>query len=189
MVKILVIDNYDSFTFNLVHYIEQITHQKPFVFRNDEIELSDVKRFDKICISPGPGLPKDAGITMDVIANFGQTKPILGVCLGHQAIAEVYGSSLVNLPVVMHGIARKTLIVEDDYLFKNIPGNFTCGRYHSWVVQQVHDPLQTIAVDENQAIIAIRHTSFDVRGVQFHPESILTEYGITIMKNWIEHVH
>ncbi len=187
--KVLVIDNYDSFTYNLVHYIEQVTQQKPDVYRNNEITLHSVQGYDKICISPGPGLPKDAGVTMDVIKNYSSTKSILGVCLGHQAIAEAFGSPLKNLETVLHGVARKTTIVQQDHLFENIPVEFMCGRYHSWVVDTINEPLQTIAIDDDGNCMALRHAIYKVRGVQFHPESILTEHGLHLIKNWLHHAN
>ncbi len=172
-----------------MHYIEQVTHQKPHVFRNNEITLSTIQDYDKICISPGPGLPKEAGITLDVIKNYSSTKSILGVCLGHQAIAEAFGSPLKNLDTVLHGVARKTTITKQDYLFENIPVQFICGRYHSWVVSTINEPLQTIAKDDDNNIMALRHAQYDVRGVQFHPESILTEHGLQLIKNWLNHAN
>jgi anthranilate synthase component 2 len=188
-VKVLVLDNYDSFTFNLVHYIEQVTQQKPDVYRNNEIVLNAVQGYDKICISPGPGLPKDAGITLDVIKNYSSTKSILGVCLGHQAIAEAFGNTLKNMEQVLHGVARKTTVTQTDYLFAHIPSTFMCGRYHSWSVSAVQEPLQTIAKDDGNNIMALRHAQYDVRGVQFHPESILTEHGLQLIKNWLQHAN
>ena len=187
--KILVIDNYDSFTFDLVHYIQQVTQQKPDVYRNNEITVNEVQHYDKICLSPGPGLPKDAGITVDLIKNYSTTKSILGVCLGHQAIAEVFGSTLQNLDTVLHGVARKTTITQHDYLFENIPMQFMCGRYHSWTVNKVNEPLQTIATDDDGYCMALRHPQYDVRGVQFHPESILTQHGLQLIKNWLHHAN
>jgi len=172
-----------------VHYIEQVTQQKPDVYRNNEVALSAVEDYDKICISPGPGLPKDAGITLDVIKNYSRTKSILGVCLGHQAIAETFGSPIRNLDMVLHGVARKTTITQQDYLFENIPMEFMCGRYHSWVVSALREPLQTIAKDDDNNIMALRHVQYDVRGVQFHPESILTEHGLQLIKNWLQHAN
>ncbi len=186
--KILVIDNYDSFTYNLVHYIEKVISNRVDVKRNDELTLNGIAIYDKICISPGPGLPVEAGIIMQVIKKFGSQKSILGVCLGHQAIGQVYGAKLINLPAVMHGVARKTHITQPDYLFKKIPVSFNSARYHSWVIDiKNNNHIETIAVDDNGYAIAIRHKEYDLRGVQFHPESILTEYGLAIIKNWIKH--
>lgn len=187
--KILVIDNYDSFTYNLVQYIERIEGCEVFVARNDKISLEEVNEYDKIVISPGPGVPEEAGITKELIAKYGATKSILGVCLGHQSIAEVYGGSIRNLDTVYHGVAsdmHKT--VRDEYLFKGVPDVFDAGRYHSWIVveETLPDCLEVTVRNEGGDIMALRHKEYDVRGVQFHPESVLTEYGGMMIKNWIE---
>lgn len=185
--QILVIDNYDSFTFNLVHYLDDLGAQVT-VWRNDEFELNDVARFGKILISPGPGIPDEAGMSKAVINEFAPTKDILGVCLGLQAIGEVFGGRLHNLENVHHGVATKaTILVNDEPLFKGLPSEIEVGRYHSWVVSRDHFPpdLEVTAVDGAGEIMALRHRFFHVKGVQFHPESILTPYGKAILKNWL----
>lgn len=189
MIKILVLDNYDSFTYNLVQYIERIDGTEVTVARNDRIELDEVARFDKILISPGPGIPDEAGISKALIKKYGPEKSILGVCLGHQAIAEVYGGSIRNLARVFHGVAsdiRQT--VSDEYLFRGVPEAFDAGRYHSWIVEQHTMPacLEVTAVSSDREIMALRHRDYDVKGVQFHPESVLTEYGGMMIKQWVE---
>ena len=185
--KLLVLDNYDSFTYNLVHLIEKVSNISFEVIRNDKISLEDVKAFDKILLSPGPGLPKDAGIMPELIKHYGASKSILGVCLGLQAIGEAYGASLKNLDTVFHGLATPITIVSDDLLFKNCPKTFTVGRYHSWVIsnQTLTNVLETTSVDDAGNIMAVKHKTYDVRGVQFHPESILSQYGETMMENWL----
>ena len=188
--KILVLDNYDSFTYNLVHYVEEITGQKVDVFRNDQIALEEVAKYDKIILSPGPGIPDEAGILKPVIKTYGATKSILGVCLGCQAIAEVYGGSIRNMETVYHGIARPVNVLDyNDYIYKELPETFLAGRYHSWVVndEDLPEMLTVTSRDDSGLIMGIRHLAHDVRGVQFHPESILTEYGKEMMRNWIEH--
>lgn len=187
MKNILVIDNYDSFTYNLVHYLEAL-NCKVTVFRNDEIELEEVKNYDKILLSPGPGLPSEAGLLNEIIKEYASSKSILGICLGQQAIGEVFGSTLKNLEKVYHGTASKAkILVDDEPLFKNIPTEFWVGRYHSWVVEKSNlgADLEITSVDENGEIMSLRHKSFDVRGVQFHPESILTPHGKQILENWV----
>lgn len=186
--KILVFDNYDSFTYNLVQYLEKVSDAKVYVFRNDKISLEKINRYDKILLSPGPGLPSEAGILMDVIKEFSPKKSILGVCLGHQAIGEVFGGKLINLDSVYHGVATEMEVVKDDLLFKGLPKKFKAGRYHSWVVDEKIFPneLEITVKDENGYVMGLRHKKFDVRGVQFHPESILTEHGLEIIKNWVE---
>jgi anthranilate synthase component II len=189
MEKILVIDNYDSFTYNLVHYIENLTGVAPSVFRNDEISLDEVGNYDKILLSPGPGIPSEAGICLDLVGKYSSEKSILGVCLGHQAIGEAFGARLINLTHVYHGIATPVNVIDgNDPLFKNIPESFIAGRYHSWVVSKDDLPgsLNITCIDENNLIMGISHREFDVRGVQFHPESVLTEHGIDIIRNWLE---
>jgi len=188
--KILVFDNYDSFTYNLVHYLEKVSDAKVDVFRNDKISLEEINRYQKILLSPGPGLPSEAGILMDVIKEFSSKKSILGVCLGHQAIGEVFGLKLKNLDSVFHGVATEMEIVKEDILFKGIPKKFKAGRYHSWVVDNPstdgRSDLEITVKDENGFVMGLRHKKFDVRGVQFHPESILTEHGLEMIKNWVE---
>ena len=186
--SILVLDNYDSFTYNLVNYVRNQTDANIAVFRNDEISLEAVGEYDKILLSPGPGLPNESGILMTLIKQYAPTKSIFGVCLGHQAIAEVFGGSLRNLSEVHHGLAS-TIKVQDKAapLFKGLPERFQGGRYHSWVVNEYDLPecLQITAVEPNGEIMAMRHQSYDVRSVQFHPESVLTEYGMEMVKNWL----
>ncbi len=187
--KILVIDNYDSFTYNLVQYIERIPGTEVTVARNDKITLEEVEAFDKIVISPGPGIPDEAGISKELIKEYGTLKSILGVCLGHQAIAEVYNGSIRNLSKVYHGVPDDMKkVVREEYLFSGIPDNFEAGRYHSWIVENetLPDCLEVTVRNEAGEIMAIRHKEFDVRGVQFHPESVLTEYGGMMIKNWVD---
>lgn len=186
--KILVIDNYDSFTYNLVQYIERVRKAPVDVRRNDQISLKQVADYDKILISPGPGIPIEAGITLDLIREYGPTKSILGVCLGHQAIAEAYGGSITNLSTVYHGVTGlMKQVVSGDYLFKGVPEEFDAGRYHSWVVEHhsLPEELEITVENDEGYIMAIRHRRHDVRGVQFHPESVLTEYGGKMILNWL----
>ena len=183
--KVLVIDNYDSFTYNLVHYMEDLDYEVSVV-RNDEFSMDFVEKFDKILISPGPGIPEEAGQTKKLIKRFYSTKSIMGVCLGHQAIGEVFGGKLKNLDSVFHGVATDIKIVSEDKVFKNIPKKIKVGRYHSWVVEKLNDNLEVLASDNDGNIMALRHKDYKVWGVQFHPESILTEYGKDILKNWLE---
>lgn len=185
--KLLVLDNYDSFTYNLVHLIEKVSTIPFDVFRNDAISPADVTPYDKVLLSPGPGLPKDAGIMPQLIKTYGSTKSIFGVCLGMQAIGEAYGATLKNLKEVCHGQARPLMVTQKEMLFENCPASFHVGRYHSWVVDQVKLPqeLTITAIDEEGNIMALRHRDFNVCGVQFHPESILSQYGETIMANWL----
>lgn len=186
--KILVLDNYDSFTYNLVQYVERLLKKPVDVRRNDQITLEQVAAYDKILISPGPGIPVEAGISLELIRAYGPRKSILGVCLGHQAIAEAYGGSITNLSTVYHGVTGSMIqLVRDEYLFRGVPAEFDAGRYHSWVVEQDTLPAElevTVKNDEGY-IMAIRHRTHDVRGVQFHPESVLTEYGGMMIKNWL----
>ena len=207
--RILIFDNYDSFTYNLVHLIEKILHEKVHVFRNDQIPLEKVKEYDKIVLSPGPGLPVEAGLLLPLIKEYAPTKSILGVCLGHQAIGEVFGGKLENLSTVYHGVAtnvkilnretsnvkRQSSIVNRENethnsqrdLFENLPGAFPAGRYHSWIVSKENFPdvLEITAEDDNGYIMALQHRTYDVTGVQFHPESVLTPDGEMIMRNWL----
>ena len=186
--SILVLDNYDSFTYNLVHYVKSITDEPVEVFRNDEITVDEVGRFDKIIISPGPGLPKDAGIIEEVIRTYGKAKRILGVCLGHQAIAEVFGGSLINLEEVHHGVSTSaTVKCKDELMFKGLPEQLEVGRYHSWVVDPATLPedLEVTSEDDQGVIMSMRHKSLDIKGIQFHPESVLTPHGMEIIRNWI----
>lgn len=217
--KILVFDNYDSFTYNLVHLVEKILHQKVDIYRNDQIPLEKVKEFDKIILSPGPGIPEEAGLLLPLIKEYASTKSILGVCLGHQAIGQAFGGTLVNLTSVYHGVATKIHTVKSEKsevknediravsrltsfdvnitseipsgnkqsLFAGLPNEFTVGRYHSWVVSEDGFPseLEITARDENGMIMALQHKTYDVQGVQFHPESVLTPDGEVIMRNWL----
>lgn len=187
LMKILVFDNYDSFTHNLVHYLEMATDATIEIHRNDKISLKEIGRFDKILLSPGPGIPADAGILLDVIKTYATTKSILGICLGQQAIAEAFGGSLSNLNEVFHGVSTPVEIIANDSLFKNIPKKFNVGRYHSWIVNRTDLPeeLEITCIDESGSIMALRHKTLDIRSVQFHPESILSEHGLEIIKNWV----
>jgi len=184
---ILVLDNYDSFTYNLVHYLEKETDEAVEVHRNDEIDMADIEKFDKIVLSPGPGIPSEAGILLDVIRKYASSKNILGVCLGQQAIAEAFGGSLKNLKEVVHGESTPIEVIKNDLLFENVPPKLNVGRYHSWVVNDKDLPscLEVTAIDQQGNIMAIKHSEYNVRGVQFHPESILTEFGSEIIKNWV----
>ncbi|TMI85882.1 MAG: aminodeoxychorismate/anthranilate synthase component II [Bacteroidetes bacterium] len=222
--KILVFDNYDSFTYNLVHLVEHILHLRVDVHRNDQIPLEKVKEYDKIILSPGPGIPKEAGMLLPLIKQYASSKSILGVCLGHQAIGEAFGGKLTNLSTVYHGVATRVRVVSpelisvsressveksdpDSYresnvketsnsrftsyvprnLFEGLPEEFEAGRYHSWIVSDENFPkeLEVTARDDNNYIMALQHKSFDVQGVQFHPESVLTPVGETIVRNWL----
>jgi len=188
MARILILDNYDSFTFNLVHYVEEFCMHQVDVFRNDQILVEDVASYDGIILSPGPGIPCEAGNLLPIIKEYSQTKRILGVCLGQQAIAEVFGGSLLNLSTVYHGIATKMEVLEPvHYLFGNIPKQFEAGRYHSWVVnpETLPECLRITATDESGQIMALCHNVLDVCGVQFHPESILTPNGKQMIFNWL----
>lgn len=212
--KILVFDNYDSFTYNLVHLVEKITHDKVDVHRNDQIPLEDVKKYDKIILSPGPGIPEEAGLLLPLIKEYASSKSILGVCLGHQAIGEAFGGRLVNLSTVYHGVAtpvklvnRESVIVNHESpvvsdnpisrftshdsradLFEGLPVEFDAGRYHSWIVSDESFPkeLEVTARDENNYIMGLQHKQYDVQGVQFHPESVLTPLGEQILRNWLK---
>ena len=187
--KILLVDNYDSFTYNLVHLIQKLgARYEITVRRNDEISIEEVAAYDRILLSPGPGLPADAGLLLPIIQSYAHEKPILGICLGHQAIGQVFGAKLLNLPAVFHGVAtpiRKTEI--PSLLFKNLPETFSVGRYHSWVLSPENFPaeLQITALDEAGNIMAFQHAQYQVQAVQFHPESVLTPHGESMMKNWL----
>lgn len=185
--KILVIDNYDSFTYNLVHYLEDLNCDVTVV-RNDKLVLEDVEPFNKIVLSPGPGIPDEAGLLKPIIEKYAPTKSILGVCLGQQAIGEVFGGSLVNLDDVYHGVATPvTICVDDEILFKGLGKEIEVGRYHSWVVNaNLPESLEATSFDANGQVMSLRHKVYDVRGVQYHPESVLTPHGKQILKNWIE---
>lgn len=190
--KILIFDNYDSFTYNLVHMVERITNEKTDVYRNDKISLESISEYDKIILSPGPGLPCESGLLLPLIKKFAPSKSILGVCLGQQAIAEVLGGKLINLKNVYHGVATKIMVDEhrtkmQNDVFKDLPPELDAGRYHSWVVdnEDFPDDLEITARDENGLIMGLRHKTFDVQGVQFHPESVLTPDGEKMMRNWL----
>ncbi|WP_299096221.1 aminodeoxychorismate/anthranilate synthase component II [uncultured Winogradskyella sp.] len=186
MKKVLVIDNYDSFTYNLVHYLEDLNCEVT-VKRNDKLALEDVDAFEKIVLSPGPGIPDEAGLLKDIIKTYASTKSIFGVCLGLQAIGEVFGGELENLRNVYHGVATQvTLAVNDEILFKGLNPTFEVGRYHSWVVKNnLPESLEATSFDENGQIMSLRHKTYDVRGVQYHPESVLTPNGKKILENWL----
>ena len=186
MKKILVIDNYDSFTYNLVHYLEDLDCEVT-VYRNDEFNLDEISHFDKILLSPGPGIPDEAGLLKAVIAKYAPTKSILGVCLGQQAIGEVFGGTLSNLDKVYHGVSSMVkTVVNDEELFAGLGNEFEVGRYHSWVVDaDLPDVLEATSFDENGQVMSLRHKTLDVRGVQFHPESVLTPNGKKILENWL----
>lgn len=190
--KILVFDNYDSFTYNLVHLVEKILHQKVEVYRNDEIPLEKVNEYDKIILSPGPGIPGEAGLLLPLIKEYASSKSMLGVCLGHQAIGEAFGGKLLNLSTVFHGVAMPVhvdsrLTPRASRLFDGLPEKFEVGRYHSWILSDENFPeeLEVTARDDNDYIMALQHKKYDVQGVQFHPESVLTPRGEDIMRNWL----
>ncbi|WP_223033766.1 anthranilate synthase component II [Hanstruepera marina] len=186
MKNVLVIDNYDSFTYNLVHYLEDLNCHVT-VFRNDQFQLESVKGFNKILLSPGPGIPDEAGLLKPLIREFAPSKSMLGVCLGQQAIGEVFGGSIINLDTVFHGVSTTIEITDpDEYLFKGLDKHIEVGRYHSWVVSNnLPDCLTATSFDENGQIMSLKHNEYDVRGVQFHPESVLTPNGKQILENWI----
>lgn len=185
-IAVLVIDNYDSFTYNLVHYLEDLNCEVR-VKRNDQLTLEEVNHFDKIVLSPGPGIPDEAGLLKEIIKTYAPTKSIFGVCLGQQAIAEVFGGSLINLEEVYHGIATKIKIIKDDILFHGLPKEIEVGRYHSWVVSpNLPEVLEATSLDHNGQVMSLRHKTLDVCAVQFHPESVLTPYGKQILKNWVQ---
>ncbi|MEQ9229283.1 MAG: aminodeoxychorismate/anthranilate synthase component II [Cyclobacteriaceae bacterium] len=184
--KVLVLDNYDSFTYNLVHILRELGVELD-VFRNDQIGIDEVDHYDKILLSPGPGLPSEGGIMPEVLKKYGSTKSILGVCLGHQAIGECFGGSLYNLPTVFHGIVTSIKLEEQDELFAGIPAEFNVCRYHSWVISEENLPAELTVTSRDAAgtIMSVKHKTMNIRGVQFHPESIMTEHGKQLMKNWI----
>ena len=200
--RILVFDNYDSFTYNLVHLVERILHEKVDVHRNDQVPLEKVKEYDKIILSPGPGIPEEAGLLLPLIKEYASSKSILGVCLGHQAVGEAFGGKLINLSEVYHGVATPVRLVNRESgvgrnnaslithhaLFEGLPEEFEVGRYHSWIVSEENFPeeLEVTARDENNFIMALQHKTYDVQGVQFHPESVLTPKGELILRNWLD---
>jgi anthranilate synthase component 2 len=188
--RILVFDNYDSFTYNLVHIIRELGYDKHMdICRNDKMRLEEIGNYDKILLSPGPGLPKDAGTMEQLIEEYAPYKSILGICLGHQGISEVFGAELYNMPIVLHGITTPVnIILKNEILFEGLPEKFNACRYHSWAVvtESVNSDLEITAVDEEGVIMGIRHSKYDVRGLQFHPEAYLTEHGIKMMENWLK---
>ena len=196
MMRILVFDNYDSFTYNLVHLVKKISDASVEVYRNDQIALEEMKHYDKILLSPGPGIPKEAGLLLPLIEAYGASKSILGVCLGHQAIGEVYGGELINLETVYHGVATPVHLVNDNEMesekwkgiYKDLPAEFPVGRYHSWVIKKESFPDELIitAEDDNGYVMGLAHRNYDVQGVQFHPESVLTPGGEIILRNWLK---
>lgn len=185
--RVVIIDNYDSFTYNLAHLVKQLG-AKVKVFRNDQFTLNQLERFTKIILSPGPGIPEEAGLLMDVIRTYAGRKPMLGVCLGHQAIAEVFGGKLVNLKEVYHGIATEGTQFGNDPIFSGLPKRIVMGRYHSWVVDRAGFPdcLEVTAMSDDGQIMALRHRNYNIHGIQFHPESVLTPEGATIVRNWLQ---
>lgn len=188
MKKILILDNYDSFTYNLLHLVKELGFTDVEVHRNDRISLDEVDKFDKIILSPGPGIPEEAGILLPLIKRYAPTKSILGVCLGHQAIGQAFGAKLVNLKEVFHGVETPIKIVKEDSLFSGLSNEITVGRYHSWIISNENIPneLEVIAEDEQGEIMAIRHKTYNVKGIQFHPESVLTPKGHEIINNWLK---
>jgi anthranilate synthase component 2 len=185
MKKVFVIDNYDSFTYNLVHYLEELDCEVT-VKRNDQFALDELEYYPLILLSPGPGIPEESGLLKAAIERYAPTKKILGICLGQQAIGEVFGGQLINLDKVYHGIATPVNVVEEDVLFKDLPKQFDIGRYHSWVVAlPLPEVLEITSVDEEGQVMSLRHKEYDVRAVQYHPESILTPQGKKILENWI----
>ena len=186
--RILVVDNYDSFVYNLSHLVKELGAEVS-VLRNDQFRMEELEAFDKILLSPGPGIPEEAGLLLDVIRTYAGKKPILGVCLGEQAIGEVYGAKLSNLDTVFHGIQSPVTVSVPDYLFEGLPQRFPVGRYHSWVVDRkdLPDCLEVTATSDEGYIMALRHRTLDVRGVQFHPESVLTPDGKQLIGNWLRH--
>ena len=186
--KIVIIDNYDSFTYNLSHLVKELGAEVT-VYRNDQFEMSQLEEFDKIILSPGPGIPSEAGLLLDVIKAYAGKKPILGVCLGHQAIGESFGGKLTNIGEVVHGVATPCHTTKDDYLFEGLPKDIEIGRYHSWVVDTEAFPecLEVTSVSDEGFIMSLRHREYDIRGIQYHPESVLTPDGKTIIGNWLKH--
>ena len=186
--KIVIIDNYDSFTYNLSHLLKELGAEVEVV-RNDKFELKDLEQYDKIVLSPGPGIPSEAGLLLDVIRTYAGRKPILGVCLGHQAIGEVFGASLENLKEVYHGVQTEGTQLGNDYIFEGLPERVMMGRYHSWVVakESVPECLEVTAMSDDGEIMAMRHRQYDIHGIQFHPESVLTPEGKTIVGNFLKH--
>ncbi len=185
----MIFDNYDSFTYNLLHTVQSLGYTEVDVIRNDRITLGEVERYDKIILSPGPGLPEEAGLLLPLIERYAATKSILGVCLGHQAIGQLFGAKLENIPFVFHGVQTPAQIIAEDSLFTGLPEKIMVGRYHSWIVSRDNFPaeLEITAVDQAGTIMALRHRTLDLHGVQFHPESILTPQGTVIIRNFLDH--
>jgi len=186
--KILVLDNYDSFTYNLVHIIRELGYAMD-IFRNDKIAVEDVKKYDKVLLSPGPGIPDEAGIMKSVIQEYGPSKSILGICLGHQGIGEVYGAKLFNIPKVLHGVTSVTEVKDkDEYLFKGVPQTFQATHYHSWAIvpETITPDLKVTAVNNEGLVMGLKHLKYDVKGLQFHPESIMTPQGPKMIANWLK---
>lgn len=186
--KIVIIDNYDSFTYNLAHLVKELGAEVT-VYRNDQFQMEQLEQYDKIILSPGPGVPEEAGLLLDVIRTYAGKKPILGVCLGHQAIGQVFGGKLTNLSDVYHGVATPSHRVTEDYLFDGLPDNIEVGRYHSWVIDTDGFPscLEVTSVSDEGFIMSLRHKDYDIRGIQYHPESVLTRDGVSIIGNWLKH--
>ncbi len=184
--KIVIIDNYDSFTYNLAHLVKELGAEVS-VYRNDQFQMEQLEQYDKIILSPGPGVPEEAGLLLDVIRTYAGKKPILGVCLGHQAIGQVFGGKLTNLSDVYHGVATPSHLTAEDYLFDGLPDTIEVGRYHSWVVDTdgFPDCLEITSVSDEGYIMSLRHREYDIRGIQYHPESVLTRDGATIIGNWL----
>jgi anthranilate synthase component 2 len=185
--KLLVFDNYDSFTYNLVHLLREITDARIDVVRNDKIALSAIEDYDKIVISPGPGLPAESGLLLAMIRQYAATKPMLGVCLGHQALVEAFGGNLINLSEVHHGLSEPVYKIAEDPLFEGLPDSFLVGRYHSWIVNREAVPscFEITSIDQDNQIMSVRHKQLPLHGVQFHPESVLTPDGRRILQNWL----
>ncbi len=186
--KILVLDNYDSFTYNLVYILREL-HDQVEVYRNDKISLEAVGGYDKILLSPGPGIPSEAGIMLDLVKEYASSKSILGICLGHQGIGEVFGGTLENMSEVLHGISDKAIVTDSsERIFRGLPTEIQVGRYHSWTVipESVPDTLTVTAIDEQGRVMGLAHKQYDVRGLQFHPESVLTEHGKEMLQNWLD---
>ncbi|MCI6744473.1 MAG: aminodeoxychorismate/anthranilate synthase component II [Paraprevotella sp.] len=186
--RIVIIDNYDSFTYNLAHLVKELGAEVE-VLRNDQFQIEDLLPYDKIILSPGPGIPSEAGLLLDVIRQYAPIKPILGVCLGHQAIGEYFGGHLTNLSQVFHGVSSTVSVTTPDYIYNELPDHIEVGRYHSWVVDTLAfpDSLEITSVSEEGQIMSLRHRQYDVRGIQYHPESVLTPDGQKIISNWLEH--
>jgi len=185
--KILIFDNYDSFTYNLVHLVKELGYTDVDVYRNDKISLEEINKYDKIILSPGPGIPSEAGLLLPLIKEYASKKSILGVCLGHQAISEAFGAKLSNLEDVYHGVATRIEIIRPDYIFDGLDSELEVGRYHSWIVNNTDLPecIEVTSIDNDEQIMALRHKEYDVHGVQFHPESVLTPTGEAIVRNFL----